>query len=119
MNRKEAIQEYKRTVQPMGVYQIANQLNGKIFIGSAKDVRSRINRIKFQLENNLYPQKQIQNDYSAAGGDGFGFEVLDQLKPKDEPGIDYSDELKILEEMWLERLQPYGDKGYNEKPKRE
>ncbi|RKH91305.1 GIY-YIG nuclease family protein, partial [Corallococcus praedator] len=26
-------------------------------------------------------------------------------------------ELKVLEEMWLERLKPYGDAGYNTPPR--
>ncbi len=47
--------------------------------------------------------------------DGFAFEILDEITPKE--GRDYREELALLEELWLEKSQPYGDRGYNEKKK--
>ena len=50
------------------------------------------------------------------------FEELDRIKPFEEIKSDaselknYKDEVDALLELWLEKLQPYGDKGYN-KPK--
>ncbi|MBO0726090.1 MAG: GIY-YIG nuclease family protein, partial [Blastocatellia bacterium] len=49
------------------------------------------------------------------GAEGFAFEILDELTPKD--GRDYREELAFLEELWLEKSLPYGDRGYNEKKK--
>ena len=54
---------------------------------------------------------------SALPLDGFVFEVLDTLPASDEPGYDVKGELRVLEELWLERLQPYGARGYNMPPK--
>jgi len=114
MDKKEAKRQYKETIQPMGVYQIKNLTNGKIFIGSATHIHARINRIKFQLKNGVYPNKQIQNEYSETGESHFSIEVLDILSPtKEDPRYDYKEELQILEEMWLQRVQPFGDNGYN------
>jgi len=31
--------------------------------------------------------------------------------------IDYKKEIKLLEEMYIEELQPFEVKGYNQKPK--
>lgn len=115
MNKKEIISQYKQTIQPMGVYQIKNLKNGKIFIGSAKDLRGKMNSIKFQLQNGLHFNRELQKDYTENGAEGFAFEILDQLKPKEDRHYDYTDELKILEEMWLEKLQPYNEKGYHKK----
>jgi hypothetical protein len=39
--------------------------------------------------------------------------VIDQLEAVDEPGRDYDSELQTLEALWMERPQPYGDKGYH------
>ncbi|MDD5772082.1 MAG: GIY-YIG nuclease family protein [bacterium] len=115
MNRKELVNEYKQTIQPMGIYQIRNMANGKIFLGSSKDLKGIINRNKFQLKNGLHMNKQLQKDFSEAGEESFSFEILDYLKPKDNMNGDYTEELHMLEEMWLEKLQSYNEKGYNTK----
>jgi len=47
----------------------------------------------------------------------FAFEVLDELSATEGAGHDYRSELAFLEELWLERLQPYGERGYNVRKK--
>lgn len=103
----------------MGVYKITNQKNGKIFIGSAENVEGRLNRIRFQLKLGNYPVKEIQQDYNDAGDAAFEIEVLDYLAPKEDSNNNYREDLNMLEEMWLDKLQPFGDKGYNIKPDQE
>ena len=115
MDRKEKIKKYKQTVQPMGVYQIKNLKNGRIFIGSAKNLQGKINSHKFQLKNGLHLNKEMQQDYLEAGAESFSFDVLDVLPPKEDVNYNYSEDLKVLEAMWLEKLQPFGEKGYNKK----
>ena len=51
------------------------------------------------------------------GADKFAFEILDELTPQADPAHDYRADLAFLEELWLEQLQPYGERGYNEKKK--
>ncbi len=113
MNKKEARQKYKQIIQPMGIYQIRNLKNGKLFIGSSKNLPGKINSHKFQLKNGLHNNKMLQKDFTELGEGSFAFEILDYLTPRDTPGTDYTKELKILEEMWLEKLQPFKEKGYN------
>ena len=115
MNRKEMINKYKQTIQPMGIYQIKNMKNGKIYIERAKDLRGKINSSKFQLKNGLHPNKEMQRDFNEMGEESFSFDVLDYLKPKEDLNYDYTEELRLLKEMWLEKLQPYNEKGYNAK----
>lgn len=117
MNKKELIKQYKQAVQPMGVYQIKNLSSGRIFIGSAQDLRGRLNSNRFQLKNGSHFNKDLQKDFDEIGEDGFLFEVLDYLKPKEEMAVDYKEELKVLEEMWLDKLEPYEEKGYNTRKK--
>ena len=109
------INKYKQTIQPMGIFYIKNMKNGKIYIGSAKNLKGKINRNKFQLKNGLHFNKEMQKDFNEIGEEGFSFDILDYLKPKEDLNYDYTDELIILEEMWLEKLQPYDEKGYNTK----
>jgi hypothetical protein len=113
MNKKEKINQYKQTALPMGIFQIKNYKNGKVFIDSAINLTGKINRNKFQLKNNLHPLKEMQKDYNEDGGRHFTFEILDYLKPKEKITSGYDEELKILLDLWLEKLLPYGEKGYN------
>lgn len=108
---------YKQTLTPMGVYQIKNNENGKIFIGSSLNVPGKINGHKFSLKYGSHINKDLQNDYNKCGENSFTFEVLDYLEPKTDPAINYKEELNLLEEMWLQKLQPYGEKGYNKEKK--
>jgi group I intron endonuclease len=113
MDRKEKINAYKEAVQPMGVYQIRNIVNGKILIGSSKDLKGILNRHKFQLKNNLHTNKDIQNDFTKFGEVNFRFEILDYLEPGEDNEANYTNDLEILENMWLEKLKPFNEKGYN------
>jgi group I intron endonuclease len=115
MNKNELKRQYKQTLREMGVFQIRNKANGKILIGSAKDLNGKINSNKFQLKTGRHYNQALQKDYNQYGENNFSFEVLDYLKPT-ENQKDYSDELKLLEEMWLNKLKPYEDKGYHSGP---
>jgi DNA-binding HxlR family transcriptional regulator len=111
--------QYLQNPPPMGVYKITNQANGRIFIGSHLNVNSRINRHKFALENGSEEIQELLEDYKKYGEKNIVFEIIDTLKPKDEPGINYKEELVTLEELWKDKLQPYGEKGYNIKIEKE
>lgn len=113
IDKKEIKKAYKQTVQPMGVYQVKNKMNGKIFIGRSKNLNGKFNSIQFQLAVGSFVIKQLQQDYTKFGLDNFSFDVLDRLEPKDDPSYDYTNDLEVLEELWLEKLQPYDEKGYN------
>ena len=117
-DKKELIKEYKRTLRPMGIYIVKNLVNGKILIGSSKDLPGRLNRFKFELEFGTGANKELLADYKKLGPDKFTFEVLDELEPKEDPGYDYTEDLQALEDLWLDKLRPFGDKGYNKIPKK-
>lgn len=101
----------------MGVFQIKNEQTGKILIGSAKNINGRINRIKFELKNGTHTNKTLQEDFNKIGEASFSFEVLDYLEPKKDLNYDYSEDLKILEEMWVDKKQPFADQGYHVRKK--
>lgn len=115
MRRKELINEYKQTIQPMGIYQIRNIINGKIFLGRSKNLKGIINRNRFQLKNGSHMNKVMQRDFIEVGEENFSFEILDHLKPNEDMKDNYAEELALLEEMWIEKLKPYYEKGYNTK----
>lgn len=112
-SRKSLIEEYKRTPRDMGVYRIRNTVNGKSFVASSKDVRARFNRHKMDLKNNSERIRGLQEDWNAFGAEAFEFEVVDLLKPPEDDRYDPTEDLEVLEKLWLDKLEPFGDNGYN------
>jgi hypothetical protein len=108
MDRKRLIREYKETPRPAGVYRVRNNANGKSLLGSSPDLLGILNRQRFQLEMGSHPDRELQKDWNDFGPDTFEFETLDQLEPSDEPGYDPSEDLRVLKQMWLEKLTTLG-----------
>lgn len=113
MNKKELKQNYLLTPKPMGIFQIRNLTNDKVFIGKSENLEGILNRHEFALKANGHQNKQLQADYNESGADKFVFEILEELEPRE--GLDNKKELEFLEDLWLEKLEPYGEKGYNER----
>ena len=114
--RSELKQSYKENPPPMGVFAVRNRANGKVLVGSSLNVPGALNRIKFELTTGMPRLPALLEDWKRYGADNFSFEVLDVLEPPEEPGVDLKEELRVLEALWLDRLKPYGDAGYNEPP---
>jgi group I intron endonuclease len=113
--KRELKSEYKLNHRPMGVYQIRNIVNEKVLIGAALDLPGILNRHKFQLKMGNHRNSALQTEWNEFGEENFAFEILDEITPKE--GRDHREELIFLEELWLEKSQPYGDRGYNERKK--
>lgn len=101
----------------MGVYQIKNTVNGKVLIGSSRNLPGILNRFRSELKLGSCRNSALQNEWEQFGSGAFEFEELEVLEPLDDPAYDPSEDLKILEELWTEKVTPYSDKGYNQKPK--
>ncbi|MGG3451205.1 GIY-YIG nuclease family protein [Domibacillus aminovorans] len=110
--KKELKQQYKETTIEAGIYQIKNMVNGKTFIASTRNLKT-LNGRKFELEAGSSTHKELQKEWNEFGKDSFEFDVLEVLKKKENGFFDEKRELEKLEEKWLEKLQPYGENGYN------
>ena len=99
----------------MGVFLIRNEVDDKVLIAAGLNLPGTINRHKIQLHHGIHPNKRLQQDWNEFGSNNFSFEIVDELAPRDEPGINYQEELDRLEDFWMERLQPYKREGYNER----
>ena len=118
MNKKELIRAYKEAKRPMGVYRVRNVIDGRSVIGSSADLPSILNRERASLRLGAHRNSALQQDWNSLGPDAFAFEVLDTLSPPDDaPNFDPTDDLKVLESMWLERLSPYEEGGYMKRPR--
>jgi group I intron endonuclease len=112
-SRKDIHREYKERVKPSGIYQVKNMANGKVLLGSSLNMEGLLNRHRFTLKIGSHTNKELQKDWNEFGPEQFVFEILEEVKVVDSPNFNLKDELTLLEEIWLEKLQPFGERGYN------
>ena len=111
MNKKDLKREYLETARPVGVFQIRNLKNNKVWVSSSVNLDGIFNRHRFALKAGSHQNKVLQTDWNELGAEKFAFEVLEELEPR--AGVDTKRELEFLEDLWLEKLEPYGERGYN------
>ncbi len=112
-NRAEIKRMYKQNRPDMGVYQIRNTANGKIYVGSSRNLESTRSSRLFQLRmGKVVFSRELQKDLNDFGAGSFEFSVLGVLD-KPEQGENVEQSLAALELHWLEKLQPFGERGYN------
>jgi len=110
---KDMKREYKERKKPAGVFQVKNTANGKILLGSSLNLEGPLNSHKFMLGMGSHRNEELQKDWNTYGPDHFEFEILEVVKISDDPNFNLEDELTLLEQIWIEKLQPFGERGYN------
>lgn len=78
-----------------GIYQIVNTINGKSYIGSAKNTEKRWNRHKYDLGRGKHHSVYLQRSWIKYGESVFAFKILEQ-----------TDELFARETYWIDTLKP-------------
>ncbi len=111
--RQDIKREYKERRKEAGVFQIRNTANGKILLGSSLNLHGPLNSHRFMLEMGSHRNAQLQKEWKEFGPGSFVFETLEVVQVKDDPNFSVEDELTLLEQIWLEKLQPFGARGYN------
>ena len=114
-NKRRLKQQYKQNPRPMGVFLIRNTVNDKVLVGVGLDLAGIINRHKFRLTMGIHQKLRLQTEWNEFGSNRFAFEIVDQLPAREDPDFDYREELAFMEKLWLEKLQPFGSRGYNER----
>jgi hypothetical protein len=112
MDRKDLIRRYKQTPPPAGVYRVRNTVNGRSLVGATPNLPGMLNRQRFQLEHGSHTDRELQEDWNKLGAGAFIFEILDQLEPSKESDNDSSEDLRVLLNMWLEKLEAMGEPLY-------
>ncbi len=91
-------------------------LYGKILIGSSTNLKAIFNRFRAELKMGSCRNDLLQKDWNQFGPDAFEFEELDILTPSEDPNYNPAEDLEFLKDMWIEKLKPFGDNGYNRLP---
>lgn len=85
------------------IYLITNLRNGKMYVGSSKDLSRRIKQHLWELKTNRHPNPYLQNAYNKGGK--FLFKLLERCEETD---------LLDREEYWVKQLDCLNPEfGYN------
>ena len=80
-----------------GIYKITNTVTGDFYIGSSKDIKSRLAVHKCPSTWKNCPNKQLYKDMNKYSIDKFEFQILAEAEPE---------QLKEIEQQFIEKLQP-------------
>jgi len=112
-NRREAIRNYKQSRPQPGIFQLRCKANGRVYVAASRNLNGERNSRLFQLRmGKVVFSPALQQDLDTYGAKEFEFEVLATLDPQP-PAIDPERALAELELAWIEKLQPFGERGYN------
>ena len=117
MTQKELKDAYKNVKPRAGVFQIRNLANGKIYVEGSMNLDKIWNRHRTELQLNGHRNTALLHDWNTYGEDQFAFEILDELKIGQQTEEELRKEVKQLEKLYLEELQPYEEKGYHNRPR--
>ena len=114
--RKQALQQaYKMAPTYYGVIQIKNERNQKIWIDTVPNLYNRWAFYQLNLNKNFYRNSPLQADWNELGADAFTYSILLKEDAADIPNMRAT--LKELKTKWLHQLQPFDERGYNQRPK--
>ncbi|MBS1631324.1 MAG: GIY-YIG nuclease family protein [Bacteroidetes bacterium] len=103
--KKENKEVFKNTKFRIGIFQIKNKKDNKLFLNTSIDLDRAYNSHKFQLNNWLHPNKALQTDWEKLGSDNFVFIVIDELITDDTmTEMKIKSDLKELLEMHRDEL---------------
>lgn len=93
-----------------GIYKITNLVNGKVYIGKSKDIKSRFGCHKAALKMDVFngrTNRHLWNAVQKYGLDKFTFEILEQVEV-------CGDTLSLREMYWIKHYNSnHRDYGYN------
>jgi hypothetical protein len=111
--KKQLKEDYKLMKFKAGVFGIRNTVNNKLYLGSSVNMDAMWNRSRVQLDFGSHPNAELQDDWKSIGKDKFAFEIISEIKQKDDGIQDVAKEVKDLELLYLDELKPFGERGYN------
>ncbi len=88
--------EYDYSPIISGVYKIKNVVTKESYIGQSKDIYVRFSQHKSWLNQNIQPNKRLQNSWNQYGSNNFKFEILEECLPD-------RTILILLEKSWIKK----------------
>lgn len=91
-----------------GIYSIDNIVNGRMYVGSAVNLKRRKGEHLRALKAGTHPNVMLQRAWLKYGAEALAFNVLEYVE----------DRAKLIEreQYWIDKLEAFG-KGYNARPR--
>lgn len=103
--KKNLISEYKQEEQTGGIYGIRNVETGRLFIDGSKNIKGSQGRFDFAQKTGSCVIPKLKKDWDQYGKEAFTFEVFETLKKKEDQSLKtFYEDLKLLKELWLEKM---------------
>jgi predicted GIY-YIG superfamily endonuclease len=91
-----------------GIYKIQNKTNGKLYVGSSKNIRKRWKSHRAAFRRNKHHNNHLASAFKIYGLNGFRWEVIEFVKVN---------ELHKREQFWLDFYRSFEkENGYNNSP---
>ena len=105
--RKTLKNEYKQGKIVGGIYRVANTRNEMYLLDYAANLQSKQNSFNFMVSSGSCLDYRLKKDLAEFGVQAFIFEILEALEKKPEQTRDeFIDDLKLLGQLWSEKLDP-------------
>lgn len=99
--------DYKKYPTISGIYLIKNTKNSKVYIGSAVNLRLRLQRHYYELSKNIHSNVHLQRSFNKNGKNAFKVQILEMYS-----SIQYK-ELLSIEEYYIHKFDAIKN-GYNQ-----
>jgi hypothetical protein len=113
-NNKTLKRQYLETTTRAGVYAIRNQITGRALVAGSTNAQGTLNRHRFELQHGLHRNARLAQDWVEHGETNFLFDVLDIVKPNEDPAFNATQELEMLVSLWRQEIPCVGELGYDE-----
>ena len=114
--RKELQAQYKERKIMMGVVKITCLENGKVYVAAYPDLADQWTAIRSRLDEGLFSSGALVRDWKAYGPNAFTCEVLEEEAQAGETPERRGQLLRLMTKKWMDKLEPYDEKGYNRRP---
>ena len=114
--RKQMIYEYKNRTPEMGILSYKCIHTNEVLLGTANDIKAKINSNKVKLNSGSYPNKYLQELWNKYEADSFEIKIYKRLEIKTKE--DKEKTLKKLDELLENSLKEVPEAKRMKKKKR-
>ncbi len=103
--KKELKDSYKNRTKIGGICCIKCSGNQRMYLQATNDTTSLRNRYDFAISTGSCPDPSLRSEWVKYGTESFSFTVLEEIKKgEDQTEKEFSDDIKVLYEIWLDKL---------------